>query len=69
MSEDAVAEKIASGPAPQRHLAVIQRYVDAGYDHVAVHQVGPDQEGLFRFYAAEVLPRLRAAVAGTKAAD
>jgi hypothetical protein len=24
-----------------------------------VHQVGPDQEGFFRFYEREVLPRLR----------
>ena len=26
--------------------------------HVYVHQVGPDQEGFFRFYQREVLPRL-----------
>jgi hypothetical protein len=24
-----------------------------------VHQVGPDQEGFFRFYEQEVLPKLR----------
>ncbi|MCA1691669.1 MAG: TIGR03557 family F420-dependent LLM class oxidoreductase [Actinobacteria bacterium] len=29
---------------------------EAGYDHVYVHQVGPDQEGFFRFYEREVMP-------------
>lgn len=27
-----------------------------GYDHVNVHQVGPEQQGLLDFYAREVLP-------------
>ena len=34
----------------------IQEYVDAGYDHVYVHQIGPDQEGFLKFYEREVLP-------------
>jgi hypothetical protein len=41
-----------------RHLEAIQEYVDAGYDHVYVHQVGPDQEGFLEAYARDVLPRL-----------
>jgi len=32
--------------------------VDAGFTQVYVHQIGPDQEGFFRFYEREVLPRL-----------
>jgi hypothetical protein len=42
-----------------RHLAAIRRAERAGYDHVCVHQVGPDQDGFIRFFEAEVLPRLR----------
>lgn len=45
-----------SGPDPERHRAAVQEYVDAGYDHVYVHQVGPDQDGFFDFYEREVLP-------------
>jgi len=30
--------------------------VKAGFDHVYVHQVGPDQEGFMRFYEREILP-------------
>ena len=54
--EEDVAESITCGPDPRRHAEAIQAYIDAGYDHVYVHQVGPDQEGFFRFYQERVLP-------------
>jgi coenzyme F420-dependent glucose-6-phosphate dehydrogenase len=54
-----VAQSIICGPDPQKHIAAIQKYVDAGFDHVYVHQVGPDQEGFFQFYQREVLPNFR----------
>ncbi|GAA1756390.1 TIGR03557 family F420-dependent LLM class oxidoreductase [Luedemannella helvata] len=59
VTEDRIAEVIVCGPDPERHLAGIQRCVDAGYDHVHVDQVGPDQEGFFAFYEQEILPKLR----------
>jgi G6PDH family F420-dependent oxidoreductase len=58
VTEDAVAETIVCGPDPEPHVKALMKYVQAGFDHVAVHQVGPDQAGFFRFYAREVLPRL-----------
>ena len=54
-----VAERVVCGPDPERHRAEIRQFADAGFDHVYVHQVGPDQEGFFRFYADEVLPKLQ----------
>jgi coenzyme F420-dependent glucose-6-phosphate dehydrogenase len=57
VTEDQVAEAVVCGPDPERHVAKIREYVDAGYDHVYVHQVGPDQEGSIDFYRREVLPR------------
>lgn len=57
LDTDDIGESIVCGPDPERHRAAIQEYVDAGYDHVYVHQVGPDQEGFFDFYEREVLPR------------
>jgi hypothetical protein len=30
---------------------------EIGFDHVCVHQVGPDQEGFLGFYEREVLSR------------
>jgi G6PDH family F420-dependent oxidoreductase len=58
LDEDAVAESVVCGPDAERHLKAIRKYADAGFDHVCVHQVGPDQEGFLQFYAEEVLPRL-----------
>jgi G6PDH family F420-dependent oxidoreductase len=59
VTEEAIAENIVCGPDPERHLAAIREYIDAGYDHVYVHQVGPDQDGFFDFYESEILPELR----------
>jgi G6PDH family F420-dependent oxidoreductase len=63
VSEDEVAELIACGPEADRHIGFIERFADAGYDHVFVHQVGPDQEGFLDFYSREVLPRIGAKAA------
>ena len=54
--EEDVAESIICGPDVRRHAEGIQRFLDAGYDHVYVHQVGPDQDSFFRFYEERVLP-------------
>jgi len=54
-----VAEKVTCGPDPQRHLDAIEKCVKAGFDHVYVHQVGPDQTGFMRFYAREILPNVK----------
>jgi coenzyme F420-dependent glucose-6-phosphate dehydrogenase len=59
LDTDDIVESIVCGPDPERHRAAIQEYVDAGYDHVYVHQVGPDQDGFFDFYEREVLPGFR----------
>jgi hypothetical protein len=56
VTEDDIAGRVVCGPDPERHLAAIQEYAAAGYDHVYVHQVGPDQEGFLRFYEQEILP-------------
>jgi G6PDH family F420-dependent oxidoreductase len=63
VSEDDVAEVVACGPDPELHLEFLQRFADAGYDHLFIHQVGPDQEGYLRFFERELAPRVGAAVA------
>jgi G6PDH family F420-dependent oxidoreductase len=57
VTEEAVAEKIVCGPDPAKHIEKIKKYGEAGFDHVYIHQVGPDQEGFFKFYEREVLPK------------
>jgi G6PDH family F420-dependent oxidoreductase len=56
LDEEDIAESVVCGTDPERHLTAIEEYIDAGYDHVYVHQIGPDQEGFFEFYEREVLP-------------
>jgi G6PDH family F420-dependent oxidoreductase len=61
VTEEDVAEEIVCGPDPERHVAAIEGYAAAGYTHVYVHQVGPDQPGFLSFYADHVIPELTAA--------
>jgi len=57
VTEDMIAEQVVCGPNMDRHVEEIQKYVDAGFDHVYVHQVGPDQKGFIEAYARDVLPK------------
>jgi coenzyme F420-dependent glucose-6-phosphate dehydrogenase len=59
VTEEQVCERVVCGADADTHLARINEFVDAGFDHVHVHQVGGDQETFFRFYEREVLPRAR----------
>lgn len=59
VTEEAVAEKVVTGPDPNKHREKIQKMIDAGYDYVYIHQVGPDQEGFFDFYRREIIPEFR----------
>jgi G6PDH family F420-dependent oxidoreductase len=58
VTEEAIGESVVCGPDPERHLEAIREYLGAGYDHVYVHQIGPDQKGFFDFYGREILPEL-----------
>ena len=59
VSEDDVAQVVACGPDPDRHIELISKYLDAGFDQITVHQIGPDQAGFLSFYEESVLPKLR----------
>lgn len=58
LKEEDVAEDILCGADAERHLKKLDEYIQAGYTHVWVHQVGQDQEGFFDFYQQEILPKL-----------
>jgi coenzyme F420-dependent glucose-6-phosphate dehydrogenase len=53
-----VGESVLCSADPARHLDKIQEFVDAGFDHVYVHQIGPEQDAFFDFYDKEVIPKL-----------
>jgi G6PDH family F420-dependent oxidoreductase len=58
VSEEMVAEVVPCGPDPARHLAALQRYVDAGFDELFVTQIGDDARGFFEFFNTELRPKL-----------
>jgi G6PDH family F420-dependent oxidoreductase len=58
VTEGMVADKVTCGPDPERHVAAISAYLDAGFDEVYVNQIGDDQSGFFDFYRKELAPRL-----------
>lgn len=58
LTEDDIARQIVCGPDPAPHIEKFQRFAEAGYTHVSVHQVTPNQEDFFRFYENEILPEL-----------
>jgi G6PDH family F420-dependent oxidoreductase len=59
VTEDMIATSVPCGNDPERHIAAIREYADAGYDEVYVQQIGPEQDGFFAFYAERVLPAFR----------
>ena len=54
---DNVAESVVCGPDPEEIHQEIQSYIDAGFTHVYLHQVGPEQEKFFEFAKKELLPK------------
>jgi hypothetical protein len=65
--EDDVAEAISCGPDPDRHAQAIREWTDAGFDRVAIVQVG-DPERCFEMWEHELRPRLDAAGTEKRAA-
>lgn len=55
-----VAEAIPCGPDVERHVAAVKKFVDAGFTHVALIQVGADtQDDFIAWSQRELLPALR----------
>ncbi|PZF89656.1 TIGR03557 family F420-dependent LLM class oxidoreductase [Micromonospora deserti] len=58
--EEDVAQSISCGPDVDAHVAAIKKFVEAGFTHVAIVQVGADSQLMFLDWAQErLLPRLR----------
>jgi G6PDH family F420-dependent oxidoreductase len=59
VTEDDATESTPCGPDVQPIVQSAATYLDAGYDHLYFHQIGPDQEGFFRFWQNELQPALQ----------
>ena len=63
--EEDVAKRTLCSADPERHLAALGEFAEAGFDRVVVHQYGREQERAVALYAEHVLPQVRAGSAGT----
>jgi G6PDH family F420-dependent oxidoreductase len=57
VTAEKIEQEIVCGPNPRDFLDKIKEYVDAGFTHVYLHQIGPDQEGFLDFAQRELLPQ------------
>jgi G6PDH family F420-dependent oxidoreductase len=58
VTEEMVAESVPCGPDLDKHLEMLRKYADAGFDEVYIQQIGPRQDEFFAAYAEHVLPRV-----------
>jgi G6PDH family F420-dependent oxidoreductase len=54
-----VAKFISCGPSAEHHLEAIDRYLQAGYDHLILVQIGPDQDYFIDLFERKLAPALR----------
>jgi G6PDH family F420-dependent oxidoreductase len=60
VTPDQVAEALSCGPDVDAHVEAIKEFIDAGFDEVAIVQIGGEQQDAFMAWAEkELLPALR----------
>ena len=56
VTPDDVAKTTPHGPDPGPYLEQIEKFADAGFTHVYIHQIGENQEEFCDWAARELLP-------------
>jgi len=59
VTPEMVAQQVSCGPSAEAHLQAIGKYVEAGYDHIILTQIGPQQAEFIAFFERELAPALR----------
>jgi G6PDH family F420-dependent oxidoreductase len=54
-----VAEKIPCGPDLERHVEAVRPFLELGFDHIVLSQVGPDQSAFLEFFEDELSKALK----------
>ena len=58
MGKVEIPEDSVFGPKPEPYIEALQSLQENGFDHIYIHQVGPDQEGFLEFFSSTLLPIL-----------
>jgi G6PDH family F420-dependent oxidoreductase len=56
VTEEQIKQAVVCGPDAEPVLDKLREYEEAGFTHVFLHQVGPDQQGFLDFARSELLP-------------
>jgi coenzyme F420-dependent glucose-6-phosphate dehydrogenase len=59
VGDDTIQKAICISSKAEDHARFVRQHADLGFDHVIVHNAGPDQRAFINGYGHEVLPRLR----------
>ena len=54
VSVEKSTEHTPVGPDVEAYVDAVKKCVDAGFDHIGLHQIGPDQDGFFEFWDREL---------------
>jgi G6PDH family F420-dependent oxidoreductase len=57
VSPDEAAKDIPLGPDVEKILDSIQKYQEAGFDNIYVHNIGPNQADFIEFFSKKVMPK------------
>lgn len=60
------AEQTPAGKDPQQILDSIKKYQEAGFDHIYIHNIGPNQEHFLEFASQQIIPILKKTDSQTK---
>jgi G6PDH family F420-dependent oxidoreductase len=52
-------EEVPHGPAVETYVEAVRKFADAGFDHVVLLSVGPDQESFIGFFKNELAREVR----------
>jgi hypothetical protein len=53
-------DEVPHGPDVKTYVDAVRKYVQAGFDHIVLLAVGPDQESFIQFFETELRDELRA---------
>jgi G6PDH family F420-dependent oxidoreductase len=59
MGDPKIPEDTVLGPDPAPYLKAIQKLQENGFDHIYLHQIGPEQAGFLDFFKSKLLPLLQ----------
>lgn len=60
LTVDQITEHIPCGPDLNKYVEQIEKFIEAGYDHIYLHQIGKDQEAFFQFWNDQLADALSA---------